>query len=286
MATKTIKAWINGAIQEIEVEDIISPEQPLSVEERVDKLEDKHEVVIADGNFLIGNGTEDMEEITPDEVLEHINGASVTTMTTAEFEALEETNANTLYMLTDAEEEVVSSDAVLYTEQTLTDEQKAQARENIGVNDEISSALYSLDLIKPLSDEDGSLAEDDNTLLAVRNDDIFLPEVTDENNGGVLTVENGKWTVGSIEIPEVPDINYPVTSVNGQTGDVVIDIPSVEGLATETYVNEAISNIPDSLPMPATATVGQFIMVSSIDENGVVTATEAVTLLDAEEVSF
>lgn len=39
MATKIIKAWIDGAIQEIEVEDIISPEQGLSVEERLDILE-------------------------------------------------------------------------------------------------------------------------------------------------------------------------------------------------------------------------------------------------------
>ena len=133
MATKIIKAWIDGAIQEIEVEDIISPELPLSVEERVDKLEDKHEVIFTDGNFLVGNGTEDLEEITPDEVLEHINGASVATMTSEEFEALseDEVNANTLYMLTDSEDT-----SVLYTAQTLTDEQKAQARANIGAIDD------------------------------------------------------------------------------------------------------------------------------------------------------
>lgn len=110
MSTKIIKAWINGAVQEIEVEDITSPAQPLSIDERVEKLEDKHEVVVADGNFLIGNGTEKMEEITPDEVLSHINGASVTTLTTAAYESLtsDQINANTLYMITDAEEESVS----------------------------------------------------------------------------------------------------------------------------------------------------------------------------------
>lgn len=108
MATKIIKAWINGAVQEIEVEDITSPAQPLSVDERVEKLEDKHKVIIADGNFLVGNGTEEMEEITPDEVLSHINGASVTTLTTEAYESLtsDQINANTLYMITDAEEEV------------------------------------------------------------------------------------------------------------------------------------------------------------------------------------
>lgn len=116
MATKIIKALIDGVVQEIEVEDIISPEQPLSYDERLDSLEQgeittdsrldelEDKPIIADGNFLVGNGTQDPEEVTPDEVLSRINGATVATMTTAEFEALEEHNANTLYMLSDAEE--------------------------------------------------------------------------------------------------------------------------------------------------------------------------------------
>ena len=57
------------------------------------------------GNFLVGNDDDTMVEKTPAEVLSMINGASVATMTTAEYNALETTNANTLYMLTDAEEE-------------------------------------------------------------------------------------------------------------------------------------------------------------------------------------
>lgn len=110
MVTKKIKALVNGVVQEIEVNDITSPEQPLSVEERVDTLEDKHEVVITDGNFLVGNGTIELEEMTPEEALEHINGASVITLTTEEYEALTETNANVLYMLTDADDNVAYMD--------------------------------------------------------------------------------------------------------------------------------------------------------------------------------
>ena len=104
MATKIIKAWINGVIQEIEVEEMNSPEQPISVEERVETLEDKHEVIVTKGNLLVGDGTSELKEMSPNEVLEHINGASVMTLTTEEYEALEETNANTLYMLTDGED--------------------------------------------------------------------------------------------------------------------------------------------------------------------------------------
>ena len=110
MATKIIKAWIDGAIQNIEVEDIISPEQPLSYEDRIGTLEDKHEVIISDGNLLVGDGTPEPKEMTPEEMLEHINGASVVTLTTSEYEALENTeaiNTNNLYVLTDAEEEVI-----------------------------------------------------------------------------------------------------------------------------------------------------------------------------------
>lgn len=105
MATKIIKALIDGVVQDIEVEVTTSPEQPLSYDERIDTLEDKHEIVITDGNFLVGNGTTELEEITPEDALSHIGGASVVTMTTAEFEAMEENdfNANTLYMTTDGE---------------------------------------------------------------------------------------------------------------------------------------------------------------------------------------
>ena len=114
MATKIIKAWINGVVQEIEVEDIVSPELEPSVEDRVENLEEKHNVVITDGNLLVGNGTTELEELTPEQVLSHINGASVTTMTTAEYEAIteDEVNANTLYMLTDSEEELITIDDI------------------------------------------------------------------------------------------------------------------------------------------------------------------------------
>lgn len=58
----------------------------------------------ANGNFLVGNGKGNLKEMTPEEVLSHINGASVVTLTIAEYEALEEENANILYMITDGEE--------------------------------------------------------------------------------------------------------------------------------------------------------------------------------------
>lgn len=61
---------------------------------------------VTSGNFLVGNGTNALQEKTPSEVLSMINGASVAAMTTAEYNALSARDANTLYMLTDAEDDV------------------------------------------------------------------------------------------------------------------------------------------------------------------------------------
>ena len=108
MATKIIKALVDGVIQNIEVEDMTSPEQMLSPEERLDVLEDKHEVVISEGSMLVGDGTPELKEMAPSEVLEHIGGAGVSIMTTAEYEAMSEDdkNANILYGLSDGDEYV------------------------------------------------------------------------------------------------------------------------------------------------------------------------------------
>ena len=120
-----------------------------------------------------------------------------------------------------ARENIGVEDILLYTEQTLTEEQKVQVRENIGIEDEIAETLLGLDILRPVGDADGALGED-GEILVIRNDDIFLPEVDAEDEGKFLKAVNGKWIADSVEIPEV---DYPVTSVNGQTGDVQIEIP-------------------------------------------------------------
>ena len=62
---------------------------------------------------------------------------------------------------------------------------------------------------------------------------------------------------------------YPLTSVD----QVVMPDGSRLGDAT------------GGLPMPPTAEVGQYIRVSAVDDNGKVTATEAVTVEELEELS-
>ena len=55
---------------------------------------------------------------------------------------------------------------------------------------------------------------------------------------------------------------------------------------TEEEFAEMLAKGAGGLPLPLVAEVGQFIVVSAVDENGKVTATEAITLEDAEEVAF
>lgn len=71
----------------------------------------------------------------------------------------------------------------------------------------------------------------------------------------------------------------PVQSVNGQIGEVALTasdvgalpdttiIPSIDGLATETYVDTAIAAI-NFIPNPTTASVGQTIVVKAVDDAG------------------
>lgn len=47
----------------------------------------------------------------------------------------------------------------------------------------------------------------------------------------------------------------PVTSINGQTGNVSINIPSIEGLASETYVNTQLENKADKNSIPVASTI-------------------------------
>ena len=59
-----------------------------------------------------------------------------------------------------------------------------------------------------------------------------------------------------------------------------------ETVVTAQHFNHMEDGIANSLPIPASAQVGQYIVVSAVDENGAVMATEAVTMVNASEISF
>lgn len=141
-----------------------------------------------------------------------------------------ETIATAMNLLDSEIDSHTHEEMIRYSKQTLTEEQKLQAQNNIGVGKTIANTLLTMDLIEPLMEDDGEvLVDSSGVLLVTRNEEIFLPKVTDDNNGNVLKVVDGKWVTGDVDIPEMPEINYPVTSVNGMTGDVVIEVGSGSG---------------------------------------------------------
>lgn len=58
MATKIIVAWIDGAVQNIEVEDTISFEQELSIEDRLTAIEQTHSPEIVRSVTLLADAWE------------------------------------------------------------------------------------------------------------------------------------------------------------------------------------------------------------------------------------
>ena len=274
MATKIIKAWIDGAIQEIEVEEMISPEQPLSYDERLDSLEESEvttderldvledKPVITDGNLLVGNGTTELEEMTPEEVLSHINGA---------YEAMteDETNANTLYMLTDDEDNYYTiveidekveainnsisnatteaksySDANLISANTYTDvEVSKKSQVQMISTNETESVTQSLQTLKihKLSKEkyEEELANgriDETALYLTPDEDIDLSiyatieQVNDQLNGKADTIHN--HAVNDITgLQDVLDEKAPANrTVNGKSlsSDIVLSADDVD----------------------------------------------------------
>lgn len=106
---------------------------------------------------------------------------------------------------------------------------------------------------------------------------------------------------------EMGEVGFVVTQTPFVYNDITVEAPSTgiywqsigEGFSAsltygsttihqldEKYIPESIARKTATLPMPATASVGQYIVVSAVDESGKVTATEAVTVTDIAEVSF
>lgn len=113
--------------------------------------------------------------------------------------------------------------AVLYTEQNLMDEEQRQARDNIGVGSTIADTLIDLKLVTPLLEDDGeALSTADGTILVLGGPET--PFVKTIN--GMKPDADGNV---SIALSEQGGL---VTSVNGMTGDVVLECGSGGGVTS------------------------------------------------------
>lgn len=108
-----------------------------------------------------------------------------------------------------------ASHAVKYTSQDLDSDQMKQARDNIGVGSVVADTLIDLKLVTPLYEDDGgAISTADGTILALGGDEPpFIKTIN-----GVGPDEDGNVNVNTT------GTSGCVTSVNGMTGDVVIEV--------------------------------------------------------------
>lgn len=137
----------------------------------------------------------------------------------------------------------VTTNAVKTTAQTLTDEQKAQARTNIGAGTSSFSGSYNDLSDKPtIPTKTSDLTNDSNYITSAE-----APVQSVNTKTGAVTLT--KSDIGLSNVDNVKQYStsnpppYPVTSVNNKTGAVVLDASDVGALPDTTV----IPTIPDNL---------------------------------------
>lgn len=167
---------------------------------------------IDNGVITLGTAT-----ITP---VTSVNGKTGSSVTLAASDVGALASDTTYVESVDGQSGAVTTNAVKYTEQTLTDEQKSQARANIGAGTSDFSGSYNDLADKPTIDATLSTTSTN----AVQNK--------------AVTVELNKKYDATNEPP------YPVTSVDGATGAVVLnDVKYTEQTLTEAQKTQARANI-------------------------------------------
>ena len=138
--------------------------------------------------------------------------------------------------------------------------------------DELIGAIFVMSDGETLTITDSDVLEPEPGFVAITTAGVavFYSEKITDSSGTTLTVPS-TGVYAEIEETYVSSITYGSTTIHQ---------------LDEKYIPESIARKTATLPMPATASVGQYIVVSAVDESGKVTATEAVTLADAEEMAF
>lgn len=144
--------------------------------------------------------------------------------------------------------------------------------------DELIGAIFVMSDGETLTITDSDVLEPEPGFVAITTAGVavFYSEKITDSSGTTLTVPS-TGVYAEIEETYVSSITYGSTTIHQ---------------LDEKFIPENIARKTATLPMPATASVGQYIVVSAVDESGKVTATEAVdapageVLTDAEGVAF
>jgi len=205
---------------------------------------------IENGVITLGKTT-----ITPVTTVNGKTGNTVT-LTAADVKALAD---DTTYVESvDGQSGVVTTNAVKYTTQTLTDEQKQQARTNIGAGTSSFDGDYNSLSNTPTIDT----ALSATSTNAVENKAVTaeLNKKYDETNQppypvtsvagktGAVTLAKGDVGLGNVanvlQYSADNEPPYPVTSVDGETGAVVLsDVKYTEQTLSEAQKTQARTNI-------------------------------------------
>jgi hypothetical protein len=210
---------------------------------------------IVDAKIDNGTITLNTDTITPITSINNKTGSSIT-LTASDVNALP---SNTTYVSTvDGSSGAITTNAVKYTTQSLTDAQKVQARTNIGAGTSSFSGSYTDLTNKPTIDT----ALSDTSTNAVTNKAIKAaldtkydstnqppyPVTSVAGKTGAITLD--KSNVGLDNVDNVKQYSadnpppYPVTSVNGNTGDITLnDVKYVAQTLTDTQKAQARTNI-------------------------------------------
>lgn len=138
-----------------------------------------------------------------------------------------------------------ASDAVLTSAKAYTDSEIAEWVGDATVSSQISSAISDIDY--PVDSVNGKVG-----VVVLSAGDVGADASGSANTALVNAKDYTDKAIAAIA--------HPVVSVNGKTGAVVLSasdvgalpattaIPSIDGLATKTYVNEAVADVVNSAP--------------------------------------
>lgn len=113
--------------------------------------------------------------------------------------------------------------------------------------------------------------------------DVVIPTVWAQGP----MIEEGTAPSGDPSTEEENPVWQQILAMLGSLNDLTTNArENLVAAINEAAVSGGSGGNGGGLPVPGKAAVGQFIVVSAVNESGKVTATEAVTLTDAEEVAF
>ena len=164
-----------------------------------------------------------------------------------------------------------SANAVQYTEQTLTDEQKTQARENIGAGTSSFSGSYNDLTSKPTIPTqvtiDSTLKQSGQAADAKAVGDALATKL-DKNQGA----ENAGKILG------VGEDGIVVPQDKPSAGSVTVDSELSSSSENPVQNKVVTAALAEKITAPTTAAVGQIIKVKSVDSTGKPTEWEAADL--------